>query len=101
MSMMRAKIGILAAVLFALALVLALWPTESLQQNWIGALIRVGLVLAAVWLALPQLRMLPPWLLGAAFVLLIILARWPRYFLLGVIVVVVLAIVQPRRAARR
>jgi hypothetical protein len=57
---------------------------------------RVGLVLAVLWLALPELQRLPPWWAAAIAGVLIVLTRFPRYFVGAVIVAVLLVILRPR-----
>ena len=67
--MRRNLIGILAAVLLLLGGVTALTgPGGSSAAGFAGGCIRVGLVLGAIWLAMPQIQALllkaPGWLLG-------------------------------------
>ena len=67
--MRRNTIGILAAVLLLLGGVTAFTgPGGSSAQGFAGGCIRVGLVLGAIWLAMPQIQSLlskfPRWLLG-------------------------------------
>lgn len=94
---LRGKIGVLAIVLLAAAGALLLgYLGPDVAETWAGALVRVGLVLAAAWLALPQLRGVPPWMIALALALLVILARWPRYFFVALIAAAVLAIFRPK-----
>jgi hypothetical protein len=98
----RWRIGAIALLLLSLAGYLG-WQEFYGQQpddqpdQWLGAFVRMGLIMGAVWLAWPDLRRLPPWLLGLFMVLLpitlIVIARWPRYlpwFLVGGVVLYVL-----------
>lgn len=100
---LRWRFGAIALLLLSLAGYLAWQEYFSEQQpdnqpdQWLGAFVRVGLIMGAVWLAWPDLRKLSPWLLGLFMVLLpitcIVVARWPRYlpwFLAGGVVMYIL-----------
>lgn len=63
--------------------------------------LRTGAVIAVLWLAYPDLMRLPPWLLAMVPVLLIILAKWPKLFLLLVPLLIVLALLKPRWGGKR
>lgn len=93
---MRAKIGLIAVVLLAIALWMTFRSGTAGTETWAGAFVRVGLVMAAIWLALPQLRHAPPWLLLVIGAVLVVLARWPRYLLLAILLGVVAAFLRPR-----
>ncbi len=70
------------------------WPWyESLK----AACFRLGPFLAVLWLAYPQVRKLPVWLLWTVPVLVALLVLRPRWFLLALPIVVLLAILQPRK----
>jgi hypothetical protein len=58
---------------------------------------RVGAVMAVFWLAYDDLRRLPPWLLGALPFVLFIFAFKPRWFVFILPVLIVLAVVWPRK----
>jgi hypothetical protein len=58
--------------------------------------LRLGAIMAVWWLAYPDLRRLPAWLLASMPVLVIVLARWPRYIFLVVPLIVILAVLKPR-----
>jgi cytochrome bd-type quinol oxidase subunit 2 len=102
---LRWRIGAIALVLLAMAGYLA-WqefyePQEGNQPaQWFAAALRVGLVMAAIWLAWPELRKLSPWFLGLLTVLLpitlIVIAKWPRYLPVFLIGGFVLYILRPR-----
>ncbi|MGD0897084.1 MAG: hypothetical protein ABR915_04565 [Thermoguttaceae bacterium] len=94
--MRRHILGILALLLLAAAAVLALWPGAGGCQQFELFCWRLGTVLAVWWLAYPDLRRLPAWLLGALPVVAIVLVWRPRYVLLVIPVLVVLAILKPR-----
>jgi cytochrome bd-type quinol oxidase subunit 2 len=102
---LRWRIGAIALVLLFLAGYLA-WQefftpqADNQPAQWFAAALRVGLVMAAVWLAWPELRKLSPWFLGLLTVLLpitlIVIAKWPRYLPVFLIGGVVLYILRPR-----
>ena len=67
--MRRTTIGILAVVLLVLwCATLFFGPGGSAASGFAGGCLRVGLVLAALWLALPQMtaafKRLPNWMVG-------------------------------------
>jgi hypothetical protein len=88
--MRRHALGIIALLLLAAAGVLAIvHPTEGM---WLGALLRVGGLLGAVWLAYPHLQRVPWWLMLVLLlvgVALLILFRQPRMLLLLLVVGIV------------
>ena len=49
----RTMVGIIGAVLLAVAGVLMLTQAEGKSEMWAGACLKVGLVMTAFWLALP------------------------------------------------
>jgi hypothetical protein len=64
--MQRKLLGIVALVLLALGLITTLrGPTDGGAKGFAGGCIRVGMVLGALWLALPQIKAtaasLPRW----------------------------------------
>jgi len=95
--MHRPTVGIIALVLLAAAAVgLAFSPQDDPGGIW-AACLRVGLVVGALWLALPQLRRWPSWL-GKAILLgaLLLVAFKPKALVLAVGVYVVLIALRPR-----
>jgi len=99
--MRRLTIGILALVLLLVAGVLTIWPpaSDGYQQFHAGAL-RVGIVLAILWLAYHDARRMPIWLVWAIPALLVTLALKPKWFLIAVPIVIALLIVRPRNRGR-
>ncbi len=101
----RWRIGAIALLLLGLAAYLA-WQENYAPQGdnqpaqWLAAAIRVGVIMALLWLAWPDLRKLSPWLLGLLTVILpitlIVIAKWPRYLPAVLIGCVVLYILRPR-----
>ena len=94
--MHRPTVGILAIVLLSLGAILSLAVSGDDAQAWAAGLIRVGIALGALWLALPELKRLPQWALILAAVLLVILARWPKQFFVAVAVAIAFALLRPR-----
>jgi len=97
--MHRPTVGILALAVLGLGAVLSLLGTEDGYQAWGSGLLRVGLALGALWLALPELKRLPVWMLISVAVLLVVLARWPKQFFVALVVAVAFAILRPRMTA--
>lgn len=84
--MQRTILGILAAGLIAAGLyLLQLGSKEGPVEMAAALLLRAGMVLGAVWLALPQLRQLgrrtSPWVLKVAGALLLLVVFGRRYVL--------------------
>jgi hypothetical protein len=96
--MHRPTVGILTIVVFVLGLGLTFLGTGDEQHAWGAGLLRVSLALGALWLALPELRRLPAWMLVLAVGLLVVLARWPRHFFVALFIALAFAILRPRAA---
>lgn len=101
--MNRKLVGILAVVLLAVSGLLALQTRGALLDQTFAGTLRVGFLLAALWLALPNLML---WqsraFLGLLACAAIVLALWPKFFLFFAIATVVfLAILRPRWGAPR
>jgi hypothetical protein len=106
---LRWRIGAAAVILLGLAGYLA-WSESSgaadhQPDQWLAAALRVGLVMAAVWVAWPDLRRMSPWFLGLFTVLLpitlIVIARWPRYLPAFLVGGVILYLLRPRGNRQR
>lgn len=95
--MHRPTVALLAIVLLLTGT--ALWfvggDVED-YQAWIAACWRVGAVLAALWLALPEMRRMPTWLLLAILVVAVLVARQPRAMILVFVAAVAYAYLRPR-----
>jgi len=92
--MRRHAVGLLAV--FLLILGVGLWLADA--QQWLEfACLRVGALLAVWWVAYPDLRRLPAWLLVAAPVVLVLVALRPRRFLVLVPLLVAAALLWPRK----
>jgi hypothetical protein len=95
-------VGLLALTLLGLAALFSLWyPQADGASTWTAAFVRIGLVLAAAWLALPELRQVSVWFVAVTGTLLLVLARWPRYFLLALVIAAVAMFFRPRTWQRR
>ncbi len=88
--MRRHLIGILAIMSLACAVGLWMWPFAGSEPYQSGSL-RLGAVLAAMWLAFADVRRIPTWALLAAPVVLFLLVRFPRQLLLAIPAILVLA----------
>ena len=96
--MHRPTIALIAVVLLAVGLALRNQPDDTFG----AASLRVGMVMAILWFAQPQLKNLPKWLVIAGAVGLFIAMRFPKLLLFALPVAAVLWLLRPRgkRAAR-
>jgi len=99
--MNRLALGIVSIALVAIGLIAQLqYPSEG--AAFAGACIRVGLVLGALWLALPQIsyvwKKTPRWLLVVAAVALVFCVINPWYFVAAVPVLAGLWFLGPKVA---
>ncbi len=90
--MQRHAIGATAIVL----IVLGVWTHGDTESAVSGVCLRVGAVLGFLWLALPQLQRVPPWLIGVLAVSLLVVMRWPKLLLAAVPLAIVLWLLRPR-----
>lgn len=78
---MRTQLGIISLLLLAGAVIRYL-TTGNLSDMLLGGLLRIGLVVGALWLALPGLKSIfaktPKWLIGALFVSVVVFALRPQ-----------------------
>jgi hypothetical protein len=80
--MHRPTVGAIAIVLIGSWAVLFLWPQDwHVYQALLAACARVGLVMAAIWLAHPQLARLPAGLVEAVLAMGLIVALRPKLLL--------------------
>lgn len=100
--MRRHLIGIIALLLFLGAVYYWIRPPQgSFQTQMEAACWRVGMLAGALWLAYPMVHRMPAWIWFAIPALVLVLARWPRYFPLAAVVMVALAILKPRAGKRQ
>ncbi len=107
----RPMVGAIALALLGGGLVLSLVPTSAAEPQWElwrGACVRVGLVMAALWLALPSIQSDNPFVrtMGMVVVAIILLGvflkRVPlRYIIPGALAVLVLSVILRPRPKRR
>ena len=98
--MHRPTVGIIALSLLLLSLGLYWQGVQAGDYAvWMSAFLRVGLVMAALWLAHPQLSRLPRWILGACIggvFIALLAARNLRTLGLGLVVLIIAARLRPR-----
>jgi hypothetical protein len=94
--MQRHLLGILAVVGLVAGVVMQLRGEEAVA----GTCLRIGAVLALLWLAMPQLREVPAWMLGAAGLALLVVLRWPKALWALLPLAFVLWLLRPRGARR-
>jgi len=100
--MRRHATGVIALVLLGLAAwFFASPPTGPVGQELQAAVARIAVGMAVIWLAYDQIKRVPPWILWTLPVFVIVLAFRPRYLLILVPLVIVLAILRPRSRPRR
>ena len=90
--MHRPTIGLIAIVL----LVVGLATYGQSDQTLSSACLRVGVVMAILWFAHPQLSNLPRWAVAAGGVGLFVVARWPRLLVIALPLAVILWLLRPR-----
>jgi hypothetical protein len=93
--MHRPTVGIIALVLLAGAAYFKVFPPppdDSVQVGLEGACVRLGIVMGALWLALPQLAKFP-WWIGVAVLLAVmiaVLASKPKLFIYALPILIAL-----------
>jgi len=101
----RPLVAIIALACLAAALVLWIaWPEQGL---WYGSFLRVGVVMAVFWLALPARgreaawARISPWALGGIIVAIMLLPRF-KHIVIPLVVVIALAAIflRPRKRVR-
>lgn len=94
----RHRVGILAILLLVIGLGIQISGASSAgYQQWSAACLRIGALLAVMWLALPRLGLWSSkvFLFGTLF-LAVVLAVRPKLFLFALIIVIVVAVLRPR-----
>jgi hypothetical protein len=96
--MHRPTVGILALVLLISGGVfLSKSANDSSWQNAAAGCLRVGAILAVLWLALPEVsRPLSRWILVAVVVGIFLVARRPQLIVLALVFLAGVAILRPR-----
>jgi hypothetical protein len=103
--MNRTLLGICSLVLLVLAgITLASGPRDSTATSFAAGCLRVGLVLGAMWLALPQIHRIlattPRWLLVAMAIGLVVIVVRPILALVVIPALFALWILGPRLASK-
>jgi hypothetical protein len=94
--MHRPTVALLTALLIVGATVMWLWPPDpdnATLASLHGALVRMSILMAALWLAEPALRRYPPWMILIGIVggvLLLAALRQPAIFRVAIPVLVIL-----------
>lgn len=97
--MRRHLMGIVAILLFIGGVVAYFaFPHSESFQSTAGACIKVGAVLAALWLALPQINQMPLWLYASILGGVIVIARWPQLWWMIIPAILAVWILKPRHA---
>jgi hypothetical protein len=96
----RPTLGIISLVLVIGGVLLMIRPITG--DTYFGAIgVRSGLILGSIWLALPNLRRAPRWLLSAVAVLAVVLIIRPRLLLYALPVAAVAAILGATYGSKR
>lgn len=91
----RTRIGLAALTLLGVAG--AFWVTSPGGNHQTSSvLVRVAVVLGALWLALPELKRVPRIGLAGLLLATVIVAVQPRLFLLAIAALVAFAFLRPR-----
>jgi hypothetical protein len=100
--MRRHIIGIMAIILLLGGVAFWIWPPADagLMIQLEATCWRIGGCLVVLWLAYPDLRNIPRWIWLTVPVLILILARWPRMFLLAIPLLILYALIRPRISNR-
>lgn len=104
--MQRTILGILAAILIIGGSVLWLSSQSSTGLSAIaGACLRIGVVLGAIWLAMPNVTHLfarvPPWLLFATLAIALVVAVRPQSAMMLLPILAVLWAIGPNWLSRK
>ncbi len=95
--MNRTVVGIVALALLLTALALFIFSTGQQSGMWMSACLRVGGLMAVVWLAHPQLAYAPRWFLFVAVlgVAVLMVIKQPRALAVLAVIFIVLARFRP------
>jgi len=95
----RHLLGIIALSFLLVAAAIWYWSPLG-YEIWAADCGRIGVILAVLWLAYHDLRHIPAWVWPAILVGVVIAARWPKYLLLLLPILILAAILRPRRRER-
>jgi len=100
--MRRFAVGAIAIVLLLIAVVLQIGQWEDPNAADLeSACLRIGAVMAVIWLAYEHLHRVPAWMWFALPVFLVALAKRPQWLLFLVPLAIALALLRPRANSRR
>lgn len=93
--MRRHLLGIISIVMLALGIAMFWWnPLDN--EFWHAAFLRVGVVLFALWLALPQLMGLKRWLFNAVMIVAVVAAAFSKLAWILVPAIIAIWIFSPK-----
>ncbi len=93
--MSRPLVAVIALLLLATGGASIIWPLAG--EELTSACLRVGLVMAALWLALPDTRQpANRWLMIGVLLLAVLLAIRPKLIPLAIVILIAMAILRPR-----
>lgn len=96
-SVRRAIIGILALMFLTASVVLYIGDDSfSISEQLRGSLVRIGAILAVLWIAYPDLSRLRPASMVAVVIAIVLVLRWPRLLPVVLIGLALFAILKPR-----
>jgi hypothetical protein len=90
--MHRPTVALIAVVLLAIGFFTSSSDSQGLSQ----ACLRIGMIMAILWFAQPQLQNLPGWLVATTVVILLVAARWPRLLVIAIPIAAILWLLGPR-----
>ncbi len=107
--MNRTAVGLISLLLLLTSLVLFILKPGEQSEVWMSACVRVGFMMAVVWLAHPQLSYAPRWFLfiAVAGVAVLLVIKQPRALIMLAVIFTILARLRPtprppaRAAARK
>ena len=95
--MHRPTVGLIAFACLATTVWLRFFPLQwEGNDGLLGATMRIGLVMAALWLALPQLQRWPGWLIQVIGVSAVIIAIRPKVALVAIPVLLAYLFLRPK-----
>jgi hypothetical protein len=94
--MHRPTVGLIAIVL----LVAGLATRGASDETLSAALLRVGLVMAILWFAHPQIKNLPKWWVAVGAAALFLVTRFPKLLVVIIPIAAVLYFLGPRAPRR-
>ena len=95
--MNRTAVGLISLLLLLTGLTLFIFKPGEQSEVWMSACIRVGFMMAVVWLAHPQLSYAPRWFLflAVAGVAVLLVIKQPRTLIMLAVIFIILARLRP------